>query len=407
MSDMHIGYSRETNTSSAGGNREPKLPRRDWILLPVISLLTISLILISSELISRWMFYRTSGMGSCFVYTASGLRAKPNSVCWQKDPESPLVEYRFNGSGHRTGMELSPKATGTFRIVMVGSSSAFGQMVETDKTTAAVLPRNLSQQTGRLIELYNESLDAEGPHVIPQRFNEVMAAKPDIILWMFTPYDIQIGTWPAPNPEQQKIDSRNLLANVLYRAQSALASKSISAIVADLFGYSRTALLLRHFLYQSQSQYVSSFLRGGEDADFLRSESNAEWLSKMQQFSKDEAEVEEQAKTAGVPLVTVLLPSRVQAAMISMGEWPEGYDPYKLSGELHKIIESHDGIFIDIFPWVRSTPNSETLFYPVDGHPNAQGHAVFSYIIAKELTSGAVPALSVDAPQHIAQKRGK
>jgi hypothetical protein len=46
-----------TGPDAASGNqKETRLPRRDWILLPVLGLLTICLLAASSELIARRVF---------------------------------------------------------------------------------------------------------------------------------------------------------------------------------------------------------------------------------------------------------------------------------------------------------------------------------------------------------------
>jgi hypothetical protein len=84
--------------------------------------------------------------------------------------------------------------------------------------------------------------------------------------------------------------------------------------------------------------------------------------------------------------------------MISMNEWPPGYDPFKLDNELRSIIERHGGIYVDILPDLRAIPNPERGFYRVEGHPNALGHALISNLLAKGLTGGAVPALAVVGP---------
>ena len=73
--------------------------------------------------------------------------------------------------------------------------------------------------------------------------------------------------------------------------------------------------------------------------------------------------MEERAKSRGCALCGVfLVPTRAQAAMISMGEWPAGYDPYKLDDELRAIVTSHGGIYIDILPDFRNIPNPEQYY---------------------------------------------
>ena len=163
----------------------------------------------------------------------------------------------------------------------------------------------------------------------------------------------------------------------------------------DIFNSSRTKFLLQHFLYQSQSQYITTALMGGGGTEeSLKDKFGAEWQDHLLQFEKSYAEVERQAKAAGLPVVVAYLPSRVQAAMLSSGRWPAGYDPYSLDNELRRVVERHGGSYLGLLQGFRAIPNPETGYYPVDSHPNAAGHAMIARMLAKELTSGSVPALA-------------
>jgi len=76
-----------------------------------------------------------------------------------------------------------------------------------------------------------------------------------------------------------------------------------------------------------------------------------------------------------------------------MGEWPKGYDPFKLDNELRSIIVRHGGSYVDVLPDFVTIPNPHWGFFPIDGHPNAEGHATITRLLANALTDGAVPAL--------------
>jgi len=168
-----------------------------------------------------------------------------------------------------------------------------------------------------------------------------------------------------------------------------------------------TLTALRHIVYQhqSQSQYIQSYVtlpQGAEgfwDAgpEALRAQPSREWQAHLKEFERSAVDVERMASAAGVSLVAVLLPNRAQAAMISMGEWPAGFDPYTIDRELRTIITSHGGTYIDILPDFGALPNAERHYYPLDGHPDAGGHAIIAGFLAKELGGGAVSELSVAA----------
>jgi hypothetical protein len=326
-------------------------------------------------------------------------------VCREKIPEGEATEYRFNSCGHRTDLQCGTKPPGAYRIVMIGGSSAMGMRVPNEKTFAALLPAELSRRTGRHVELYNEGMPWRPPHIVALHFNEVLAPKPDMILWLLHPSDIwnQVLQLPGSGPSHAP------------PAFSALSPyRQARRIVGTLF--LDDMFLLRHSLYTSQSQLIASYLAEKPDApdeqklhgpEFLRTAPSAEWQSHLRDLDRDVADMVAQARAAGVPLVATLLPQRAQAAMISRGGWPAGFDPYKLDKELDSMIVSHGGTYVDILPDFRGIPNPEQGFFPLDVHPNARGHALISGMLARELTNGAVPGLRVAALQKAVLEPGR
>jgi hypothetical protein len=76
---------------------EPKLPRRDWILLPILGILTMLVLAASVEGIAIGMFPQL-GVGpageDCMVFSdpAAGSRGIPNCKIWEKIPEGELTQ---------------------------------------------------------------------------------------------------------------------------------------------------------------------------------------------------------------------------------------------------------------------------------------------------------------------------
>jgi hypothetical protein len=382
---------------------EVKLPGRDWILLPLLGLLTVSLIAGSTEWIARRIFSETlTSLNNCLNMddAAAGVRAIPNSTCLYKIPEGTPVEYRFNGSGYRADTEFQPKPSGAYRIVMAGSSMTMGWGVPREKTFAALLPAELSRRTGRKVEIYNYAMMYEVPRIVSMRFNEISAAKPDMILWIVTYWDIEYAENAAP-VRITPLDSTAFMGRTRGRLKEVLGEKSIAGAVSrltriahDLLDSTKTRYLLQHFLDQSQCLYIESHLDGPE-AGILRAEPGAQWQSRLRAFDGYAAEIESRARAAGVPLTIALVPWRVQAAMLSSDELPRGYDPYKLGADLRSIVTSHGGTYVDIVPDFRTVPDPEQNYFPVDGHPNAKGHAMIAAFLAKELAAGTTPAIGV------------
>jgi hypothetical protein len=394
-----------------------KLPRRDWILLSLLSLLTICLTVTSWEWMARRIFPQSAlGIYDCILdgEVPVRLRAIPNSVCWYNNHDTPITEYRMNRCGHRAGMECGTKSGGTYRIVMVGSSFAVGEGVPIENTVASLLPKDLSQRTGRRVDLYNEGMYMEHPYVIAQYLKEVMAEQPDMILWFLTPHDLTNSLKTGDTFDSSPRAPMGILNRGWERVKELFATESIPEAMASAWtlmlhkaGSSASALLLQHILWGNQIQYIESYLESGSDAGFLKNEPDATWQGYIKQFEIDEEAVKAQATAEGVPLVVVLVPNRAQAAMLSTGYSQNGFSPYTLDGKLRSMVERDGGIYIDILPHFRDIPHAGEYYFPVNGHPNVRGTAIIAEFLASELTHGAIPALSVAAQTLEMQERGR
>jgi hypothetical protein len=375
---------------------QKKLPRRDWILLPGLSLLTICILAASLELGARRMFGRLTYYGeNCLVFKDPdiGARGIPNCVVREKIPEGQAMEYRFNSSGYRNESDFGPKARGTYRIVIVGTSVAAGFRVPEEQTMATLLPAALSQRTGRKVEVYNQALPLRTTRSISRNFPDAIAANPDMILWVVSPLDI---SYSSSARRQEDVAPFNPQVGAWHFMKSIVSTESFATSVATIFSHTRSSILLKDLLYESPSQYVRSSLMGADyNQRFLQSESSAEWLSELKEFDRSAEEIAGQARNARIPLVAVLVPDRTQAAMIStMDVSPKGFDPYKLDRELRTIIVSHGGIYVDILPEFRSTPNPHRGYFAIDGHPNAYGQAMIAKFLTDKLASTPLPEAS-------------
>jgi hypothetical protein len=382
--------------TDAGLAKEAKSQRRDWIWLPTLGLLTICLLGGSVELVARRMFFRIPTRGeNCLVIDdpSNGARGIPNCVVWEKIPEGKLTEYRFNSSGYRDDVNFGPKPPGTYRIVMVGTSVAAGFRVPRNQTVSALLPVELSQSTGRRVEVYNQGLPLRTSSSISRDLKDAIASKPDMILWIVSPLDISysslLGRKDEAAPSTPQGESWNSI-------KAVFATESFNSSMATLFSHTRTSILLKELLYASPSRYVQSSLMGDDyQKEFLLSESSTEWQRELKDFASSAADIEGQARKAGIPLVAVLVPDRTQAAMISMmDECPKGFDPYKLGEELRSIIVSYGGTYIDILPEYRTVPNPQLGYFAIDGHPNAYGNAMIAGFLTDKIASFINPGKS-------------
>jgi hypothetical protein len=411
----------ESDIQTKGDLPELKLSRRDWMLLPLICLLTICLTAGSAEMIGTWMFPRAGNkntMETCIEMKdkSTGGRGIPNSVCWNGLSEGSLVEYRLNGCGHRTSLDCRSKPAGSYRIVLFGSSFVFGLGVPIESTFAELLAVKLSNQTGRKIEVYNAGTIFGYQTNADLRSDEILAAHPDMILWLIGARDVRAasenlksagGSTAASNDFSSTERKKSYLAEAWESLKYAFANKSLSQAFSAISKKSRAVFLVQHLVYRSQSLYVKSYLQGGDDAGAFQLQPSPEWQGFMEHFESYTAELESRANSAGVPFVAVMVPERVQADMISMGVPPTGYSPFNLDNELRNTITSHGGTYLEILSDFRNVANAGRNYLPVDAHPTADGDMFISGFLANALTGGAIPALK-RAVQHqvvLEQKR--
>lgn len=415
------------NSIDIEAQHKEQIPLRDWIVLPVLALLTILVIAVSTESIARWQFPASqTTLGNCFVVDdPSGTApAKPYSDCSERLAESDYTaEYRFNSRGDRDDIDLQAKQPDTLRIVMIGSSFAMGLFVRREKSFAALLPLELSQQTGRRIELYNEAKGGKfrgGPYPIKSslaKFDEVVSAQPDIILWIITPMDIdnsELGTLKpvsqismTASGKQRKQSDRFI--DIWNKFTRSIAEGKLGEMLRSQWEQSRSSLALQHLLIASESpdQYVESYLKNGEDAEFLKDEPSAQWQDLLRNFEFQAEGFQQKASSAGVPFVAVLIPNRAQSAMISTNSWPSGYDPYKLDNKLRTFIEDHGGVFIDVLPKFRNIPHPEQHYFPVDGHLDTQGHAMVAQLLSDAFANSVLASSGFNKHMSQAQTQGK
>jgi hypothetical protein len=227
-----------------------------------------------------------------------------------------------------------------------------------------------------------------------------------MILWVMPPIlPLTAGDRVPPHDDLPRASANQpggVLPVLLSTAKGDVTKRSVVEGMHHLLGElesSQIQFMLQHYLYESQTQFVSSYVKGHE-ATFLTSEPTAEWRRGLTTFDGYFAQVAEKAKAAGVPLVVVMAPYRAQVAMVAMGEWPAGYDPYRIGRDLRTIVTNHGATYLDVLPDYRNIPNPERDYFPIDGHPNATGHAVLAKLLAKEITSGAIPALKAEPQQN-------
>ena len=117
---------REAKANATSTAEEAPLPRRDLLILPLISICTIVLCLIAAESLASY-FFASQELNPCMVADpVHGAKFKPNCTVRMKAAEGPWVTSSYNDCGYRTKESCGPKSPGTTRIALLGSSASEG-----------------------------------------------------------------------------------------------------------------------------------------------------------------------------------------------------------------------------------------------------------------------------------------
>jgi hypothetical protein len=116
------------------------LPKRDFFLLPLLSLLTVLVLFGMSEAVTRVLWPAEYSRACIVADPVEGFRFKPNCSVRGKIAEGPSITYHYNECGYRSEDSCGPKPPGTIRIAILGSSMSQALHVSYDDAFFLVQP---------------------------------------------------------------------------------------------------------------------------------------------------------------------------------------------------------------------------------------------------------------------------
>lgn len=359
-----------------------RLPRRDWIILPLLVVITIIALAVLGELTARTILPTQDG-DSCLVHDKIlGSRATPNCTSYQQTVETASIEYHYNECGFRTAESCGPKNPSTIRVAMIGSSISMGYLIPYDQTIDAQLTRWFTGECRRPVEFQSLGLPHRPPEIVVKTVDEAISLNPDLIIWLVTAFDLRNTASPDPSTP-------------LSGDKSSPSGLSLSHAIKYLhkIAYSdRLLILAQHYLFKNLPFYIASYLRTGDSSDFLRLQLPAVWQARVKQFSQQASTVGAQAKALNIPFAVVLVPQAAQAALATGYPPQSGVDPFSLGRQLTNGMTDANLNVFDGTQAFTNHPWSPDYFYMVDGHMAASGAAILAQSMADWLTK---PGISI------------
>lgn len=361
-----------TERSNAAGG----LPRRDLWLLPLISLLTVASMLCVSEIAARQIWPENEDL-HC---TGPDGRENRNCTAYAKNAEGPRIGYYFNDCGYRTPEPCGPKPPGSLRVVVLGTSVAQGWAVPYEQTFSARAALGLTASLGRPVEFQNLGSLAfplqSAENFIPQ----ALALQADAILLVVTPWDLsrfdpgfRVNRDPAnpPDPPTGGFTFRKLMqrARLITRRSRAL-------------------LMVQHYLLLDQDTTIDLYRSYSNPNDVIQQRWSGLCVRRFAAFESTLDRIGNKLRGSKIPFVLVLVPSRIQAALLSSGERLPGIDPYLSFRKMSQAAQVRGFEFLDLSAEFRATPHAADLYYPVDSHPAGQANGIVARALIRYLTAG-------------------
>lgn len=359
-----------------------KLPRRDFILIPMLVLVTLSLLAVLGEASSRVVFAESDAETCAMVGPGGVTVIRPNCQSHRKAAEGPDTINAYNDCGYRTPAPCHDRAASSIRVAVMGASAAEGLKVRYNDTFAGRLSVALSSACGRPVEFQNMGVAGATLLDIYRRTEEALAMRPDVVLLVLTPYEMKepIGAAAMALRDAPPRPGGDL------PSQTPAPVRSLVSLISDLAYNSRMLVAAQHFLFQDRSTFVRLFMLHGEDADYLRAPLSAAWQHRLADFETLLTSMADRAHAAGLPMLLALSPQRVQASLTDGSVRPVNVDPFQVGRALGAIAARHGVGFVDSLEGFARERDPDEMYYAVDGHMDAEGHAVFAASVLDGLT---------------------
>ncbi len=367
------GNSRPDN--SRPGSRR-RLPRRDFVILPLLSVLTVLAMLGGAEVVARLAMPEKS-IDECLAPDPMlGKRPRPMCVSHTKSPEGDWVENRYNECGYRSDASCQAPADGASRLVVLGSSMAWGLNVPTGETWYVRLADMLSHACGRRVDVQNLS-GVLNLTQIAARLPEALTLKPAAALMLITPFDLE-GIPPGPfvpgvaDPERKEPQGLRKIQVEIVSARAVVAAQ--------------------HLIFRQPSSYIPLYLRYGDKADFLRPPFTPAWRQRLDYTDQALGYMAEKFRSAGVPLALVFVPQQAQADIVATKQTIPGVDPFAFGAAIGEIARRHGIVYNDLTPHFSTIRDAPDFYLNVDAHMNGRGNALEAEAARQALTEeGGVP----------------
>lgn len=351
---------------------ERPLSRRDLLLLPGISLLTMLLMMGSAEWVCRvaWPAYEND---TCSA-PAGNL---PDCVVRMKNPEGPEYVYRFNECGYRSDARCGTKPQGVFRLASLGTSIAMGLYVPAQDLFSNRAAAELTTMLHKPVEAQNMGSLTSIVHATLEQIPAALRLQPDAITIEINPFDLLSFT---DREQQRSVSVRN--------ASGAAPAGGWMIDMTDLrltMRETRAGYMAQHVLLSDDAFFYQSYADYGDPDDVLAQPESTVCERRYAALERTLGEIRERLRGTGVPVFIVPIPNRIAAGMMSDNRHIANRDPDAFQRRLESAARKQGMLTVDTASYFRAVPHAERLYYPVDSHPGPAAHILIGHAVAERL----------------------
>lgn len=358
----------ETTPRETRAEQPWRLPRRDYVLLPLISAATVLLLLVGGEVAARLAYVQDDAVEPCEYGEPGSFRYKPLCTSHTKVWEGPWVTQHFNDCGYRSAESCAARPAGSLRVVVVGSSTARGALVNYPDSFAARASAWLSDRCGGAVDFQNLGSEPTDVDTTDRRMPEALALRPAAVVMTIGPYDLMhLKDRPAGLATERppgRFNLRNLVTTLRE---------------------SRLFLVMQSYLYRDLAFQIRTFLLNGDSADSVRTPLSPAWRHRIAGLGDLLDRMTAFTSRQHVPVLLFYVPERAQAALATRRSDSPGTDPLALGAALAEAAGQRGVQFFDATAAFASAPDFQSLYYLTDGHPRPGGHAALAGVIEHAL----------------------
>lgn len=292
--------------------------------------------------------------------------------------EAGPVTYRWNACRIRSEHPCTPRAPGTLRILAVGDSTTMGALAPVEDTWPASLEQELTERTGRRVEVLNRGVAGYDFHQATLLALEAAAHDAQVVVLAVSPNDLLAELSPAHLRHWEE-EAAGFAAAGGMPAQRLGFRLTVLDEIRRIARSSRPSLALQQLLFRSDRIYVELYRRRG--AAWLARPEEPEWRARIADAERLVSAVARRLEAEGRRLVLLVVPQRVQALLVSTAPSP-GLDPHAFGSSMRAIGVRHGIQVVDALDMLSAHPRPRDLYHPLDGHLVPHGYRLLGAHLA-------------------------